>query len=247
MADYQLVDFHDGNGWLRSHCYGVASIEVSRHKERQLIAGLAGLANRNSVSQIVSYAGWTIGKPPRRLLQALGKALPFPLSMQSALAEWREWYLLAESRRGHSGRRLPQPLHIRARLAALADLLCTMSDPTVDGIRARLYWLDCAVENAIFNAHEVMVLTESVHRDFDTFVSRLPRKEGEVDSGTRPPSHAEKREPVLRLLKEQPQLSDREIARRCRVSAPTVGKFRRMLSLNSVSAGASDRRALQPG
>lgn len=228
MADHQFVDVHDGNGWLTSHRQGLPSIEVLERKERQLIAGLAGLADRNSVSQIVGYAGWTIGKPPGRLLQALGTALPFPLSLQAALAEWREWHLLAESRRGHNGQRLPQPVHIRARLAALAELLCKMSDPTIDGIRARLAWLDRVVENALVNAHEVMVLTESLHRDFEGFVSRLPRPEGDVDSGIRPRPHAEKREPVLRLLKEQPQLSDREIARRCRVSAPTVGKLRRM-------------------
>jgi hypothetical protein len=228
MTDHQLVEIDGGNAWLSSHHHELPSVEVLQRKELQLIAGLAGLADRNGLSQIIGYAGWTIGRPPRRLLRALGKALPFPLTLKAALAEWREWYLLEESRRRHNGQRLPQPLHIRARLAVLAELLCKMSDPTIDGIRARFTWLDRAVENAFFNTHEVLVLTESLRRDFEGFVTRLPRPESDADSKTRPWSHAEKRDPVLRLLKEQPQLSDREIARRCGVSAPMVGKWRRL-------------------
>lgn len=203
-------------------------VEVWERKERQLIAGLASIAHRNSAGQIVGYAGWTVGRLPRALLRAIGKALPFPSSLQAALAEWQEWHLLAEGRRGLSSQRLPQPAHIRARLATLAKLLCEMPDPTIDGIRVRLAWLYWAVENAFVNAHEMMLLTESLRRDFEAFVTSRPSVRGEVSSGAVPRSRAERRVPVLRLLEEQPQLSDREIARRCGVSAPTVGKCRRM-------------------
>lgn len=202
-------------------------VEAWERKERLLIDGLAGLAHRDSAGQIVGYCGWTLGTPPRALLHALGKALPFPSSLEAALAEWQQWHVLAEGRRGYDGQRLPHPVHIRARLAALATLFCNMPDPTIEGIQVRLAWLERVIATAFYNADEMMVLTESLRRDFKAFVRCRPFAGSDFDRGTVPRCNADKRKRVLRLLNEQPQLSDREIARRCRVTAPMVGKWRK--------------------
>lgn len=111
------------------------------------------------------------------------------------------------------------PACIRARQAALEHLMDTLPAPSVEGLRARLAWL------AHLNAREMTrdakadaALIATLRADFEAVA-------GGVQSGRR--STADKAAEVRALLRAEPGLSDREIARRVRVSPQTVGNWRR--------------------
>lgn len=169
------------------------------------------------------------GGPSAELLKALGHAHPMPTMLADVWSEMQGWMSL----QGDRARIAPGyvlPPHVAARISALEHLLDTLPDPTAAGMRARFAWLShIATLDHYRTNDEDAALARRIASDFDQFM-------GSVQSGQRkglspaPRSQADRRQEVVSILQSQPDLSDREIARRCKVSPQTVNNWRRKLS-----------------
>lgn len=165
-----------------------------------------------------SYGDWISGNPTPAMWEAIARACPLPACLSAVWAELGAWEALVEARVAF----VPDydaPPCIRARQAALEHLMDTTPAPSVEGLRARLAWL------AHLNDRE---MTRDV-KDDAALIARLRADfeavAGSVQSGRR--SAADKAAAVRALLRTEPSLSDREIARRVGVSPQTVGNWRR--------------------
>lgn len=165
-----------------------------------------------------SYGDWISGNPTPAMWEAIARACPLPSAVPGVWAELGAWEALVEARIAF----VPDydaPACIRARQAALEHLMDTLPAPSVEGLRARLAWL------AHLNAREMTrdgktdaALIATLCADFEAIA-------GGVQSGRR--STADRAAAVQALLRAEPALSDREIARRVGVSPQTVGNWRR--------------------
>lgn len=165
-----------------------------------------------------SYGDWISGNPTPAMWEAIARACPLPACLSAVWAELGAWEALVDARIAL----VPDydaPPGIRARQAALERLMDTTPAPSVEGLRARLAWL------AHLNDRE---MTRDV-KDDAALIARLRADfeavAGSVQSGRR--SAADKAAAVRALLRTEPSLSDREIARRVGVSPQTVGNWRR--------------------
>ena len=163
------------------------------------------------------YDGWTSGSPTPSMWEALG-AVSLPITVQAAWAEYQQWQALTDARAIISPDYRPEKW-IRARQAALEHLLDTMRTPSVEGIRARLEWMQFLLEQPTSREVERdCAVLAMLRADFEALACN-------VQSGRR--SATEQRAEVLALLRATPSLSDREIARRVGCSPQTVGNLRR--------------------
>ncbi|AGT08123.1 helix-turn-helix domain-containing protein [Paracoccus aminophilus] len=103
--------------------------------------------------------------------------------------------------------------------SALEHLLDNLRDPSVEGISARLKWLEHRANHEMVpDPDQERALVASLQADFAAF----------VQSGQSAPQRpADRRATVLDLLRAGLALSDREIARRAGVSPQTVGNIRK--------------------
>ena len=103
--------------------------------------------------------------------------------------------------------------------SALEHLLDTLRTPTADGITARQEWMDFLANRDVNpRFEEDKLLITALREDFASFAAS-------VQTGHR--TSRDKRAAVQAMLRAEPGLSDREIARRIGCSPQTVSNWRR--------------------
>lgn len=201
--------------------------------ERRLRETLAPLADHRAFmdseeTYVAGYCGWTGGEQPPELVEALGRALPFPETIGAVRAELATWDALDAARMDLEplGEEL---VWIRARCHALERLMDTIPAPTVAGFRARLAWLEELNGHGFTRPVERdTALIATLRADFDAIVEGLGTAPAPVQSGHATAS--QRRRDVRTMLARHPDMPDREIARRCGVSPQTVGNQRRAVA-----------------
>lgn len=214
--------------------YGSERAVFDEHqRERSLREALEPLADRKPIGgsdreYVVGFGGWTTRNPPPAVWEALRAAYRVPDTLHEVWEEFRWWGDIADDREvvtpGYE-----MPVHVRARIAALEHLLDTLPDPSVKGIRARLAWLaHVAQMDFSRDAQEDQALAKQLRADFEEIAVHFgqPRRPAQK-AATAHRSTADKRRDVLALLRAEPGLADREIARRCGVSPQTASNWRR--------------------
>ncbi|OYZ98250.1 MAG: hypothetical protein B7X99_12135 [Rhizobiales bacterium 17-65-6] len=175
---------------------------------------------------IDGFADWRSGPPKGAVLAAIHAAYPLPETVSGAWAEHQQ-FEAADSARFAFFPEYDPPIWVRARMAALSFILDTYSEPTVEGVRARLKWMNWHVNREI--ARDVLddkrVLT-ALRIDFEVLMASGVHN-GQAPSAPVRRTTAAKRADVLSILDACPELSDREIARRVGVSPQTVNNHRR--------------------
>lgn len=204
------------------------------------------LADINGHLIVIAYDDWVAGPPPPRVMEALHVAIPFPDDLAGIWAEHCKWQRLAHERES-ANRHYQLPIHILARIAALEHLLDTRPAATINDRRARMAWLGMVCGSEVSrDVREDMSLAASLSDDFEAMAEELERLRAAVQSGQTkgmatntipsaapaPPApsrrtNADKQRDVLTMLVCHPELSEREVARRCGVSPQTVGNVRR--------------------
>lgn len=123
------------------------------------------------------------------------------------------------------------PPYVRVRQAFLESTLDTLSEPTFEGMAARLEWLRYRIEYDLsHDVHDDLAMVDAMKLDLAILrrtratVAQTPP----VQNGRR--TNAEKRDAVLSMLDAEPGLSDREIGRRVGVSPQTVNNWRKRRS-----------------
>ncbi|RDW13120.1 hypothetical protein DIE28_09995 [Paracoccus thiocyanatus] len=110
--------------------------------------------------------------------------------------------------------------------SALEWLLDNLPSPTVEGITARLAWLEHrANQDMAPDPKRERMLVAALQADFAAFVQT-----GQTESHPPRQRTAQRRATVQDLLRTMPGLSDREIARRAGCSPQTVGNWRRKMT-----------------
>lgn len=110
--------------------------------------------------------------------------------------------------------------------SALEWLLDNLHSPTVEGITARLAWLEHrANQDMTPDPRREQMLAAALQADFAAFV-----QSGRGESRHASKRTAQRRADIRDLLRRTPGLSDREIARRAGCSPQTVGNIRRRVA-----------------
>lgn len=214
--------------------------------EFSLRLNLYRLADINGELIVIAYDDWVAGPPPARMMQALHLAVPFPDDLAGIWVEHCRWQRLAHERET-TNRHYEMPIHILARISGLEHLLDTRPAVTIDDRRARMAWLGMVCGSEVTrDVHDDMALAASLSDDFEAMAEELERLRAAVQSGQpqgittnvipsatpAPPApnrrtNADKQRDVMTMLVCHPELSEREVARRCGVSPQTVGNVRR--------------------
>lgn len=199
-------------------------------RERKLIAATAHLVREkremwndgkyHTYTTIDGWKGYSWNEPPSAAaIEAVSNAYPLPKTITEAVAEkdyWeqrnREWQALLHDQCGDDALSLPCLLRqgvvdelIRNKLPA--------TSPLEVGLRLKMLLLGSgsyAFDDKVIQA------------DLERLQLAPPRRL----------SRAEMREAIADVLRKDPSLSDREIARRVGTTAPTVGSCRRQLGLD---------------
>lgn len=199
-------------------------------RERLLRVALDPLATRRAGAAWASeFAGWSGGrKIPPEVWAALEAAYPLPRALAAVWAEYLDWQRLQDDRCVIAGDYTPF-LHVEARERALEYLLDTMPDASLEGIGARIAWVQyLAKREWSRDASEDRALAHRLRADFDEMAAQNGQASRSPKSGTGTHrTNADKRRDVLAMLAAEPDLSDREIGRRCGVSPQTVNNWRR--------------------
>lgn len=214
--------------------------------EFSLRLNLYRLADINGHMSVISYDDWTIGTPTPRVMEALNIAIPFPDDLAAVWSEYRKWGL-TDHARSTANPDYQMPMHILARLSALEHLLDTRPASTIEDRRARMSWLGMVCGSEVTrDVNEDMALAASISDDFEAMAEELEQLRAVVQNGQAkgmatntipsaalaPPApsrrtNADKQRDVMTMLVCHPELSEREVARRCGVSPQTVGNIRR--------------------
>ncbi|MBB3770977.1 hypothetical protein FHS55_001572 [Angulomicrobium tetraedrale] len=162
---------------------------------------------------------------------AVARAYPWPSTLDSALREVQAWDRLRWDRGLFcDAREWNHYAEAKCRIALLEhELEAGRPAASWQDVQARLAWKRYEFERQWI---------EPTKRD-DPFLDRLEADVAALSAVSAAqngqalqPHHrntADKRRDVLSMLDSYPEMSDREIARRCGVSPTTVGKLRRML------------------
>ncbi len=187
--------------------------------EEALRAALEPFADPSN--HLWGYVGYSYGKPTPAMLEALSGAVRVPETVQEAWAAYQKHEARQDNRCAFCPEYSPYPWE-EVWQDVLEHLLDTLHTPTAEGIKARLAWMrEVANLGHARDMHRDIELIDALEADFTAFA--VP-----VQTGHR--SIAHKAAQVRDLLRTEPGLSDREIARRAGVSPQTVGNWRRRLA-----------------
>lgn len=208
------------------------AVWAESERERRLRVTLEPLADRQKYmnspkTYINGYAGWTCREPTPPLWKALGEAYPFPDNLAGVWQELQEWRRLTDDRCAFFPDH-DSEIWIRAREAGLEYLMETMPARTWEETQSRMDWVDHITEQDSYrDLAEDRRLFAAVRADF-----AMMKAQQEAAASAPPPpppmrrTNADKRRDVLSMMEAQPELSDREISRRCGVSPQTVSNWR---------------------
>ncbi len=202
-------------------------------RERQLRLNLKPMAVRSKYSNssktyISGFGSWTVGAPDDAVLAALDRAYPMPTNIESAMAEWQEWEDLSELRSAYD-RDYDTPIHVRCRVDALVSMLDSIPIRSWDDFEIRMQWRRMSIERDRW--HDIRDDLAQHDRLASDLAFLRTLKVAPVQTGqqrehlTR--TNADKRAAVLSMLDGNPELSNREIARRAGVSPQTVSTWRK--------------------
>jgi DNA-binding transcriptional ArsR family regulator len=173
---------------------------------------------------------------PPAAREAARRAFPMPDDLAGAWKEWRGWRALWQRRRLFDSR-YDFPLGASTRCDCLEWMLDNWSDPTLTGIEARTLWLrfwetegggrgwgtDKALAALLLDIALMRMPTAA--EDGAGKFCQSPATTAPAERRT----NAQKRAAVLAMLKENPELSDGEISRRCGVSRQNVSNHRKVI------------------
>jgi hypothetical protein len=198
----------------------------------------------NGIFEVESLDGWTDGSEaaPDHVRRAVEEALPLPVTIQQAKAEydlWEERDRELEAAYGRTGGNSYLSIACGLRRTIVCELLET-------GLRARTITDALARQRYLvmreFSMPEVekAVLADLEH--LAAMAEMAPERSvqtGHVHNGQRETT-TDRRAEVIRLLSnvDTAHLSDREIARRVGVSPQTVGNIRRRLADEDMAKAA---------
>lgn len=181
-----------------------------------------GMTDHPWVCDFVGAAG-----PTADFLKAVGSARPLPKHLAGVWAEHQDWQALQAERAALAPGFHLSP-HVAARVSVLEHLMDTLPDPTSAGMRARFAWLHHLAKLDHYRTNEEdAALASQIASDFDQFMRSV--QSGQQMELPPPRTQADRRQEVVSILQTEPGLSDREIARRCKVSPQTVNNWRRKL------------------
>jgi|GEM_PF-2377728 len=179
------------------------------------------------VSKLDGWDGFTTSTLPPALREAAGKRVPLPSTLRKAMDEYRYWDKLAHHRE-LIDRDSSHSLAVQARMLLLQELLDQRPAESWEDYRARLEWWRTKIEWGFHLPYEEKVaMNERLLADLEALTSNLDASAGATRS--RPMRRQEKADAIDQLLRTQPELSSREIARRLGLSPQTVATRRRKL------------------
>lgn len=169
-----------------------------------------------------NYRGFSYSDGPTdEMWQAIRAAVAIPGTVSEALAAYRAFIARQEPRFVLEPAYNPWEWE-SAWESALEHLLDNLRSPTAEGISARLEWMQILADKDCSRDHLRDRQTLAALRDdFAAFSAS-------VQTG-QPQTEAQRRTTVNNLLRQHPEFTDREIARRAGVSPTTVGKQRRKM------------------
>jgi hypothetical protein len=184
------------------------------------------------------FAGWTSGHPPAKLMKVLDRAIPMPTSILDAWEELLSWDELYERRAAYNAYHEPEP-HIQCRTEALASILDTMPVRGWRDFDVRMKWRSRQVEDGMAPSYEEQLAAHTRLEEDSKILRDLPLSKMDASTGAsgnvqnvKSPV-AVRRDAVITLLKASPELSDRDIARRCGVSPQTVNNHRHAMRVSA--------------
>ena len=170
------------------------------------------------------YRGFSYSEgPTAEMWQAIRDAVVVPSTVPEALAAYRAFIARQEPRLVICWGYEPWEWEI-AWESALEHLLDNLRTPTAEGIAARLEWMQILADKDCARDHlRDRQTLAALRADFAAFSTSVQTGQPQ------PQTEAQRRAAVLDLLRDHPELTDREIARRTGVSPTTVGKQRRKM------------------
>ncbi|OWJ74854.1 helix-turn-helix domain-containing protein [Haematobacter genomosp. 1] len=169
-----------------------------------------------------SFQGWVTGNPTPAMWAAIQAASPLPDTLQGIWAEHAAWEKLVSDRITFEPY-YDAPAHVRARQAALERHMDRTPAPSIEGMRARLAWLAHLNDRGFTgDIHDDEAMIATLRADFEAIAAGM---QSPLAGEPHRPGH--RRTAVLDLLATEPDLSDRQIARRVGCSPQTVGNWRR--------------------
>ncbi|AUQ53191.1 winged helix-turn-helix domain-containing protein [Phaeobacter inhibens] len=179
------------------------------------------LAHMADPDTLWGYRDFSGGKLTPDMWEAVRGAVRVPETVQEAWAAYQEQEARQDDRCAFFPDYSPHPWADVWR-DALEHLLDNLRTPTADGVAARLEWMGFLANREFSrDAYRDQQLHAALQEDFTALMAS-------VQTGHR--STSDKSARVRTLLQSEPDLSDREIARRAEVSPQTVGNWRRRLA-----------------
>ncbi|SFJ61600.1 winged helix-turn-helix domain-containing protein [Aerobium aerolatum] len=161
-----------------------------------------------------------------RVKAAVWSAIPMPSNLGDALDEIKVWNQIRWDRdlfSGYGGYQPDAEVEVRTRL--IEDFLNTEPVRSWQDMESRFAWISYEWQSQWLDPTEREDPTmDRLEADFVTLRNVYDRPAAPVQSGRR--TNADKRADVLSMLDANPDLSDREIARRVGVSPQTVNNWR---------------------
>lgn len=171
------------------------------------------------------FGSWVVEDLTPAIRDAVTTAYPWPSSLDAALLEVKAWDRLRWDRCLFCNYgEYTHYAEVECRIALLEhDLKTGRPAASWGDVQARLDWKRYEFERQWIDPTE---RDDPFLDRLEADIARLAQESGKVvHSGRR--TNADKRNAVLSMLDEQPELSDREISRRCGVSPQTVNTWRK--------------------
>lgn len=162
-------------------------------------------------------------------IAAVRDAYPVPHDLTGLLAESRMWHRLSRDREAFVDGEYRHHLEVYARIEIIERELDTRPVASWEDMQARFEWERFKFERQWIDpqSEPESGLIPRLREDFAILRSlyEAGAQNGQATASRR--TNADKQRDVMSMLDAEPELPDREIARRCGVSPQTVGNWRR--------------------
>ncbi len=194
---------------------------------------------------VESLSGWSgdygdmpsVTALPAQVAEAIRNAIPWPHSVREAFNEILRWHQLLRPRFAFDSDYHREPW-VAAREDLLGELFWSLGASNLDDIAAREAWAVHRMGTGVWWPEDTARLAARLRMDAEWVVHEtMMRMFDRSPRAMAPTTATERRRQVASMLDAEPELSDREIARRCGVSPTTVGSLRRK------AAGSTDPAA----